>query len=257
MRYLSLFSGIEACSVAWEPLGWKPVAFAEFDNFPKAVLHHHWPDVPDLDDVTKITAEDLKKLGPFELLVGGSPCQSLSVAGKRAGLFTDDGELTNSGLFVHQMRIFELARKINGCRFLLWENVPGALSSNEGRDFAYVLGSMVKGEVPVPADGWANSGVITSESGDRIVEWRILDAQYFGVPQRRRRIFLICDSGAWWSRPPILFERKGMPWNPVTGGEASQGFTGRAYEGFDPNSRGWFDDIERQSVPKGDDDDDE
>lgn len=74
MRYLSLFSGIEACTVAWHDLGWKPVAFAEFDDFPKAVLHHHWPDVPDLDDVTKITEERIKALGPFELLVGGSPC---------------------------------------------------------------------------------------------------------------------------------------------------------------------------------------
>ena len=164
MRYLSLFSGIEACSVAWEPLGWKPVAFAEWDDFPKAVLRYHWPDVPDLDDVTKITAEDLEKLGPFELIVGGSPCQDLSVAGKRAGLRNEDGSLTRSGLFDHQMRIFELARRYNNARWLLWENVPGALSSNSGQDFAYVLGTMVQGDVPVPRDGWGNSGVCVSES---------------------------------------------------------------------------------------------
>jgi len=257
MRYLSLFSGIEACSEAWEPLGWKPVAFAEWDDFPKAVLKYHWPDVTDLDDVTKITAEDLEKLGSFELLVGGSPCQDLSVAGKRAGLRNGDGELTRSGLFDHQMRIFELARKINGCRFCLWENVPGSFSSNEGNDLAYILGSMVQGEVSVPAEGWGNSGVCISETGDRLVEWRVLDAQYFGVPQRRRRVFALLDTGAWWSRPPILFERKGLPWNPVSGGEASEGFTGRPYEGPNKDSGGWFDDIERQSVPKGDEDDDE
>ena len=595
MRYLSLFSGIEACSVAWEPLGWKPVAFAEWDDFPKAVLKYHWPDVPDLDDVMKVTAEDLEKLGPFELLVGGSPCfgkgslvltknglkciedigvgeevmtregrwqkvlrighkeaetvvlraygmpdtvvtlnhpywarqrtwhhghrknwrtfgdpswtevdkltkdsflstliiaeesnprnltkddcwligryiadghyrndlrgdtpnhrqyqlvisvgknkieafkermkgytfscyphtpsvyrcvfsskrlvtlveelgigkgaenkefsseiltlpkdllrevvdgylsgdgcvkgnttsattvsrklvvsltmafakvfrcgcginevempektvicgrevnqknfwqvrcnlnakrhiwvedggfiwnqvkelipngvttvynlevdkdhsyiangmvvhncQDLSVAGKRAGLRNEDGSLTRSGLFDHQMRIFELARKINGCRFCLWENVPGALSSNGGQDFAYVLGTMVQGDVPVPRDGWGNSGVCVSESGDRIVEWRVLDAQYMGVPQRRRRIFALVDTGAWWGRPPVLFEPEGLPWNPVTGGTPPQGITGRAYEGADPDSRGLFGDIVRATVPKGDEDD--
>ncbi len=165
MRYLSLFSGIEACTVAWHDLGWEPVAFAEWEDFPKAVLRYHWPGVPDLDDVTKITGQDLERLGAFDLLVGGSPCQDLSVAGKRAGLRNEDGSLTRSGLFDHQMRIFELARKNNGCRFCLWENVPGALSSNEGKDFAYVLGTMVKGEVSVPRDGWGNSGICVSQGG--------------------------------------------------------------------------------------------
>ena len=240
MRYLSLFSGIEACSVAWEPLGWKPVAFAEWDDFPKAVLKYHWPDVPDLDDVTKITEEDLEKLGPFELLVGGSPCQDLSVAGKRAGLRNDDGSLTRSGLFDHQMRIFELARKINGCRFCLWENVPGSFSSNEGRDFAYILGSMVDREVPVPRDGWRNSGVCLSEDGSRIVEWRVLDAQYVGVPtpvpQRRRRVFALLDTGAWWSRPPILFEREGVPGDSRKSQEAWEGPAGCTPSGSDEDS---------------------
>ena len=258
MRFLSLFSGIEACSVAWEPLGWKAVAFAEIEEFPKAVLRHHWPDVPDLGDVTKITAEDLEKLGPFELLVGGSPCQDLSVAGKRAGLRNDDGSLTRSGLFDHQMRIFELAREINGCRFMLHENVPGMLSSNEGQDFAYVLGTMVQGEVPVPRDGWGNSGVCVSEGGARIVEWRILDTQYFRTtPQRRRRVFSLVDTGAWWSRPPVLFEPKGLPWNPVSGQPPREGTAGRPYEGSDPYSTGLFSDIIRTSIPRGDEYDDE
>ena len=202
MKNLSLFSGIEACSMAWEPLGWKPVAFAEWEDFPKAVLKHYWPKVPDLDDVTKITEKQIKALGPIDLVVGGSPCQDLSIAGKRAGLRTEEGEMTRSGLFDHQMRIFEIARKNNGCRFCLWENVPGSFSSNEGRDFAYILGSMVQGEVPVPADGWGNSGICLSERGDRLVEWRVLDAQYMGVAQRRRRVFALLDTGAWWSRPP-------------------------------------------------------
>jgi DNA (cytosine-5)-methyltransferase 1 len=206
VKYLSLFSGIEAATVAWEPLGWEPVAFAEFEDFPKAVLAHHYPDVPDLGDVTQITEEQIKALGHIDIVVGGSPCQDLSVAGKRAGLRNEDGSTTRSGLFDEQMRIFEIAREYNGCRYLLWENVPGAFSSNNGNDFAYVLGSMVGGSVPLPPDKWKNSGVAISGDGRRLVEWRVLDAQFFGVPQRRRRIFALLDTGAWWSRQPILFE---------------------------------------------------
>ena len=165
MRYLSLFSGIEACTAAWHDLGWTPVAFAEIEAFPSAVLKHHFPNVPNLGDVTKITTEQIKALGPFELLVGGSPCQDLSVAGRQRGLINEDGSLTRSGLFTEQMRIFEDARKNNGCRFMLWENVPGAFSSNDGADFATVLGTMVRGCVSVPKDGWANAGVCVSRGG--------------------------------------------------------------------------------------------
>ena len=206
MRYLSLFSGIEAASVAWGQLGWEPVAFAEFDEFPKAVLAHRFPHVPDLGDVTQITEEQIKALGPIDIVVGGSPCQDLSLAGKRKGLKHEDGSTTRSGLFDEQMRIFEIAREYNGCRYCLWENVPGAFSSNRGADFAYVLGSMVGGSVPVPFDGWKSGGVAINSDGSRIVEYRVLDAQYFGVPQRRRRIFALLDTREWWSRQPILFE---------------------------------------------------
>jgi DNA (cytosine-5)-methyltransferase 1 len=206
MKYLSLFSGIEAATVAWKSLGWKAVAFAEFEDFPKAVLAHHYPNIPDLGDVTKITEEQIIALGPFDVLVGGSPCQDLSLAGKRAGMKNDDGSTTRSGLFDEQMRIFEIAREHNGCRYLIWENVPGAFSSNGGNDFAYILGSMVQRGVYTPTDGWKNSGVCLSADGGRIAEWRVLDAQYFGVPQRRRRIFIVLDTGAWWSRQPFLFE---------------------------------------------------
>jgi len=145
VRYLSLFSGIEAATVAWEPLGWEAVGFAEFEDFPKAVLTHHYPAVPDLGDVTMITKEQIIALGQFDIVVGGSPCQDLSMAGKRAGLRNENGEVTRSGLFDEQIRIFEIARKHNGCRYCLWENVPGALSSNNGCDFAYVLGSLAGG----------------------------------------------------------------------------------------------------------------
>lgn len=127
MRYLSLFSGIEAATVAWHPLGWECAAVAEIEPFPCAVLAHHYPPVPNIGDVTAITEEQIKALGPIDLVVFGSPCQDLSVAGKRAGL---QGE--RSGLFFTGIRIVEWARKHNGCRFALWENVPGAFSSNGG-----------------------------------------------------------------------------------------------------------------------------
>lgn len=215
LRYLSLFSGIEAATVAWKPLGWEAVAFAQYEpgdniQFPSKVLQHHYPDVPNLGDVTKITEEQVKALGHIDLVVGGSPCQDLSVAGLRRGLVNKDGSLTRSGLFDYQMQIFEWARRNNGCEWMLWENVPGAFSSNEGNDFGYILGSMVQRDVPVPKDGWKNSGVCVSESGDRIVEWRVLDAQYFGVPQRRRRVFALLRAGAWGGDPPVLFESESM-----------------------------------------------
>ncbi len=137
MRYLSLFSGIEACSVAWQDLGWTCVAVAEIDPFCNALLAHHYPDVLNLGDVSTITADDIKALGRIDLIVFGSPCQDLSVAGKRVGF---EGE--RSSLFYHAMRIVDYAKKYNQLRFALWENVCGAFSSNKGQDFAQVVSHM-------------------------------------------------------------------------------------------------------------------
>lgn len=180
------------------------MAYAEFDKFPSTVLKHHYPDIPNLGDVTKITDEVLKSLGHIDVVVGGSPCQDLSIAGKRAGL----SEGTRSNLFHEQMRIFHAARYICGARFLLWENVPGAFSSNEGRDFATVVGEMAGFQCNVPPDGWENTGVAVGKNG--LCEWSVLDAQWFGVPQRRRRVFALLDTGDWSSRSPILFEPESM-----------------------------------------------
>jgi DNA (cytosine-5)-methyltransferase 1 len=240
MRYLSLFSGIEAATVAWESLGWEAVAFAEFEDFPKAVLAYHYPNVPDLGDVTQITEEHIKALGHIDIVVGGSPCQDLSVAGKRAGLRNDDGSTTRSGLFDEQMRIFEIAREYCGARYCLWENVPGAFISNNGNDFAYVLGSMVGWGISVPTDRWRNSGVAISGDGRRLVEWRVLDAQYFGVPQRRRRIFALLDTGAWWSRQPILFEQEGMSGHIAKSGDEGESVAEGAGGSFTPSSFGGY-----------------
>lgn len=159
-------------------------------------------------------------------------CQDLSTAGKRAGLKKEDGSLTRSGLFDYQMQIFEWAVKNNGARFMLWENVPGAFSSNQGNDFAYILGTMVQGNVPVPRDGWKNSGICVSEDGRRIVEWCVLDAQHFGVPQRRRRVFAILDTGAWGGRPPILFESKSLSGDFEKGGREGKNSSEDSEEDF-------------------------
>ncbi len=199
MRYLSLFSGIEAATQAWHPLGWEAVAFAEIEPMPCSYLATRYPNVPNLGDVSKITNADIAALGKIDLVVGGSPCQGLSVAGKGLGLSDD-----RSGLFHQQMRIFHAARLFCGCRWLVWENVPGAFSTNHGRDFAVVVNEMAGCQVDVPDDGWGTEGLALGENG--LVEWAVLDAQWFGVPQRRRRVFAVLDSGNWRDRPPVLLE---------------------------------------------------
>jgi len=199
MRYLSLFSGMEAAHLAWAPLGWECVAVAEIDPAACALLRHRLPGVPNLGSVTDITDDQIRALGRIDVLIGGSPCQDLSVAGRRAGL-----EGARSGLFHEQLRIFNAARLLCGARWLVWENVPGAFSSNQGRDFAVVVGAMAGSELPVPAGGWGSEGVALGDNG--LVEWSVLDAQWFGVAQRRRRVFAVLDTGDWSDRPPVLLE---------------------------------------------------
>jgi len=191
MNYLSLFSGIEAASVAWGILGWQPVGFAQYDpehdyskglDYPSRVLQHHYPAVPNLGDVTKITEETINGLRVRpDLVVGGSPCQSFSLAGLRNGISDPRGNLA-----LEFLRIVDLARP----RWVLYENVPGLLSSGGGRDFGIFLSTL--GECGY---GYA---------------YRVLDAQFFGVPQRRRRIFVVGYLGDWRPAAAVLFEPKGM-----------------------------------------------
>lgn len=214
MTYLSLFSGIEAATAAWGPLGWNAAAFAEVDKACCRLLAAKYPSVPNLGDVTKISKSRVHELGHIDIVIFGSPCQDLSIAGKRGGL---KGE--RSGLFFDAMRIV----RWSGARFALWENVPGAFSSNEGRDFAAVVGEMAGSPVDTPEAGWRNTGVVIGDAG--LVEWSVLDAQWFGVPQRRRRIFPLADFGDWANRPPILLEPESMFGNPPTRGEAREDIT--------------------------------
>lgn len=224
MRYLSLFSGIEAATMAWHDLGWEPVAFSEIEQFPCAVLTHHYPDIPNLGDVTKITEEQIKALGNIDLVVFGSPCTDLSIAGKRLGFKDAEGNETRSGLFTTAIRIIRWARKHNGCRFALWENVPGAFSSNKGADFAQVVGEMAGlRDVAIPKNGWGTEGAAVGDNG--MLEWACLDAQWFGLAQRRKRVFALVDFGDWVSRPPILLERHSLRGNTPPSREAGQEVT--------------------------------
>ncbi len=207
MRYLSLFSGIEAASVAWEHLGWQCAGFSEIEKFPCAVLQHHFPDIPNLGDITKITEEQIKSLGRIDLIVGGFPCQDVSVSGKRKGFKDENGHLTRSGLFFTAMQIVEWARKHNGLRFVLFENVKGLFSSNKGADFATVVNEMVGGAFSAPKK-WHTEGCAVGDRG--FLEWCLLDAQWFGLAQRRPRVFALADFGDWSNRPPILLELKSM-----------------------------------------------
>jgi DNA (cytosine-5)-methyltransferase 1 len=183
MRVLSLFSGVGGFDMGLEQAGMTTVFQCEIDKHCQQTLNYHWPDVPKWDDVTTLTGEYiLQHTDGIDVVAWGSPCQDLSVAGKRAGL---EGE--RSGLFHHGIRIIKELRELTNeqCpQWSIWENVAGALSSNGGADFGKVLQEM-------------------DESGACFSEWRILDAQYFGVPQRRRRVFVVsrfhpsgaCDSG--------------------------------------------------------------
>lgn len=224
MRYLSLFSGIEAATMAWHDLGFEPVGFSEIEPFPCAVLAHHYPDTPNLGDVTKITEEQIKSLGKIDIVVFGSPCQDLSVAGKRRGFKDEDGNDTRSGLFTTAIRIIRWARVHCGCRFALWENVPGAFSSSKGADFAEVVKLMAGlDDLDTPKNGWGTEGAAVGDNG--LLEWAVLDAQWFGVAQRRKRVFAIADFGDWTSRQPILLERESLRGDTAPSREAGKSIT--------------------------------
>lgn len=185
MIFGSVCPGIEAASVAWEPLGWRPAFFSEIEPFPRAVLAARFPEVPLHGDFTTIQAGEYR---PIDLLVGGTPCQDFSLAGLRKGLDGDRGNLT--------LEFLRLAGRL-GPRWLVWENVPGVLSSNNGRDFGAFLGGLVE-----LGYGFA---------------YRVLDAQHFGVPQRRRRVFLVGYLGDWRPAAAVLFERACLRRDPAPG----------------------------------------
>jgi DNA (cytosine-5)-methyltransferase 1 len=215
MVYGSVCSGIEAASVAWHPLGWRASFLSEIEKFPRAVLKHHWPDAPLHGDFTAIESDQYE---PIDLLVAGTPCQSFSIAGLRGGMADERGNLA--------LEYLRLARRL-GPRWLVWENVPGVLSSNGGRDFGSILG------------GFRELGYGFA--------YRVLDAQYVrvdghpgAVPQRRKRVFVVGYLGDWRRAAAVLFERASLSGHPAPRRETGEsiahtvapsiGHSGRGFE---------------------------
>ena len=191
MKYLSVCSGIEAATVAWHPLGWKAIAYSEIEKFPSEVLAHHYPNTPNLGDMTKF--KEWTNVSNVDVLVGGTPCQSFSVAGLRKGLDDPRGNL---------MLTYLAIAKQHRPNWLVWENVPGVLSSNGGRDFGSFLGGL-------------------AECGYGFA-YRVLDAQFFGVAQRRRRVFVVGYLGDWRAAAAVLFERHSLQGHPAPSREKRQ-----------------------------------
>ena len=199
----SLFDGLGGWLLAAKENGIRPIWSSEIDDFPMAVSKYHFPEVQQLGDITKL---DGAELPPVDIICAGSPCQDLSIAGKREGLA---GE--RSGLFRKAIDIVRGMRKAtNGeyPKWFVWENVPGAFSSNKGHDFRAVLEEITETDIPMPDSGrWSKGGLVRSSKCN--VAWRTLDAQYWGVPQRRKRIFLIADF-AGRTADKVLFDAEGL-----------------------------------------------
>jgi DNA (cytosine-5)-methyltransferase 1 len=204
LNYLSVCSGIEAATVAWHDMGWKPVGFSEIEKYPSEVLAHHYPDVTNYGDMTKYKEWNINE--SIDLLVGGTPCQAFSVAGLRKGLDDPRGNLAlvYCGLLDHYKP-----------KWFVWENVPGVLSSNGGRDFGSFLGALAE-----LGYGFA---------------YRVFDAQYFGVAQRRRRVFVVGYLGDWRPAAEVLFEsdcmRRDNPPSRETR-EITSAFTSSSFGGY-------------------------
>lgn len=209
LKFLSICSGIEAASVAFAPLGWEALAFAEIEPFPCAVLAHHYPQVPNLGDLTQWRTWPAALLVQVELLCGGTPCQAFSVAGLRASLADDRGNLS--------LIFCELYAHINQLRhaaglppaLLLWENVPGVLSTHDNAFGCFLAG--IAGEVDAlqpPGGKWAHAGYVSGPSAS--IAYRTLDAQYFGLAQRRKRVFVVASADPAFDPAAVLFEFTGL-----------------------------------------------
>jgi DNA (cytosine-5)-methyltransferase 1 len=212
MIFATVCSGLESASLAWTPLGWTPAWFAETDPFCNEILQTRFPSIPNLGDFPSIESRHLRQFKPIDILAAGTPCQSFSQAGKRKGLSDPRGNLT--------LEFARLAGRIEPRpKWIVWENVPGVLSQDGGRAFGAFLGEMGK-------------------LGYRLA-WRVLDAQYFGVPQRRRRVFLVGYSGREWKCPgEVLFERGCLQGNPGKGGKARQASSRRIAPCLSGSGRG-------------------
>jgi DNA (cytosine-5)-methyltransferase 1 len=222
MRFGSVCSGIEAASVAWHPLGWKAAWLSEIEPFPSAVLAHHYPDVPNLGDMTALPERILSgEVEAPDVFCGGTPCQAFSVAGLRNSL--DDARGNLSLTFVGIANAIDHVRSVRSDdpAIIFWENVPGVLSTKDNA-FGCFLGALA-GEVEAlePAGGkWTNAGCVSGPQ--RTVAWRVLDAQYFGVAQRRRRVFVIASARDDFNSAEVLFESESLRRDTAPSREARQ-----------------------------------
>ena len=222
MHFGSVCSGIEAASVAWHPIGWQAAWLAEIEPFPSAVLAHHYPDVPNLGDMTTISRRVLTgEVSAPDVFCGGTPCQAFSVAGLRQSLDDARGNLT--------LKFVEIADAIDHVRvgrgedecIVFWENVPGVLSTKDNA-FGCFLGGLAGEDGPLepPGGKWANAGAVYGPK--RAVAWRTLDAQYFGVAQRRRRVFVVASARKGFDPATVLFEWDGVRRDTAPSREAGQ-----------------------------------
>lgn len=251
ITYGSVCSGIEAASIAWEVLGWRPSWFSQFDpehnykngpDFPSAVLAYRWPHVTNLGDMTKIAAAIRRgEIHAPDVLVGGTPCQAFSIAGLRNGLTDSRGQLTLA--FVELVNAIDEKRREQGKPpvIVVWENVPGVFSSRDNAFGCFLAGLAGEScELESPGKKWTNAGYVLGP--ERSVCWRVLDAQFFGVAQRRRRVFVIASARGDIDPAKILFESEGLRRNtPPRRGEGQEvagTLKARA------NSGGWSQDVD-------------
>lgn len=228
ITFFSVCSGIEAASVAWSQLGWKCAGVAEIEKFPSAVLKHHYPDVKNHGDFTKV---DVRQLPRIDVLCGGTPCQAFSVAGLRNSLQDARGNLS-----LEFVRLAHELANNNGLLNVIWENVVGVLSTKDNA-FGCFLGGLVGSDAAIPpprGTTWPNAGMVSGPGGR--AAWRILDAQYFGLAQRRKRVIVVADFGRGADPVKVLFERNGVQRDFAPSREAREGLA----EGFAASSFGGF-----------------
>jgi len=230
MNFISMASGIEAASVAFGPLGWTPVAFSEIEKFPSSVLAHHYPDVPNVGDLAAFDWSVYRD--KVDAVCAGFPCQAFSIAGLGKSLEDDRGNLSLVGV-----KAIRLIRP----RWVLLEQVPGVLSKPDN-PFGCILAGLCGADAPLlpgTKNGkWSGSGIVLPASKDGYgLAWRILDAQYFGVPQRRRRVFVVGYLGDWKPAAEVLFELEGLRRDTAAGGEAGEGVASGSESGVGADGR--------------------